>query len=206
MAEIYPELSVIEMILVIIASVIMVMVYRKRRDLIFWLITYITLAIGVVISGITDITNPEGIGHLISRIFYVGSSLSLFIGVFKEYHETFSKDKLNTIKLSSTIIATIAMGFYVILLELVIIICCGFCTIMLIRISLEKKTFTHAFLSISITNVLFSLILTVTESFGVEGMTLYSLGMNIIFFTTLLITAIVALLDKKIIDSLSEKN
>ncbi len=184
----------------------MAIVYQKRRDLIFWLLTYITLTIGVVISAITDITNPGGVGHFISRIFYVSASLILFIGVFKEYYETFLKEKNENNKAKlvlSTVIVAIPL---IVILEIFIIICCGICAAMLLRISFKKKTFTHAFLSLSIFNVLLSLILTVIETIGVEGMTLYSLGMNIIFFTTLLITAIVALLDQKVIDASNEKD
>lgn len=205
-AEVYPELTIIEVVLVIIATIVMAIVYQKRHDLIFWLLTYITLTIGVIISAITDITNPGGPGHFISRIFYVSASIILFIGVFKEYHEVFFKEKIENSKIRDIVCAVVVISPIIIILEGFIIIFCGICVIMLIRIFLEKKTFTHAFLSLSIFNVLLSLILTISESIGIEGMTLYSLGMNIIFFTTLLITAIVALLDQKIINTLNEKN
>ena len=184
----------------------MTIVYLKRRELIFFLLTYITLTIGVIISAITDITNPQGIGHFVSRIFYLSASMIIFFGIFKEYHKVFYKEKLENFKYRKAMNAMIVASPIIIMLEISIVIVCGICTIMLIRIFLKKRTFTHAFLSLSIFNVLLSLIFTILDGIGVEGLTLYSLGMNIIFFTTLLITAIVALLDQKIIDTLDEKN
>ncbi|MFX0071774.1 MAG: hypothetical protein ACFFAO_11855 [Candidatus Hermodarchaeota archaeon] len=182
-------------------------VFIKRRDLLYLFLTYVILAIGVVISAITNITKSEGPGHLISRIFYIVSTLTILIGVFREYYETFLQEKIDKSKISPFIMSSVLINtvIIVLILEVAIIILCGICAAMSIKISLKKHTFTHAFLSLSMITVLLALIITIMRTIGVEGVVLYYYGINLIFFTTLLITAIAALLDKKITITSFEK-
>ncbi|MBY8983045.1 MAG: hypothetical protein KGD57_08860 [Candidatus Lokiarchaeota archaeon] len=206
--EYYPELSIILAFLGIIASVIMAFVYQRRKDLRLWFIAYINVTIGVVISAVNDILAPGGIGHEISRLFFIIGAITLFVAVFKEYFKTFKKKDSNTLKVRSKITAAVVITPALIItisLEVLIITFCLVSAIMSFRIYFKKKTVTHAFLGICLSTVLSALIFTVIERLGFEEMRLFALGMDIIFFNMLLVTAIVVLLDQKLIIAQSEK-
>ncbi len=203
MAEPYPELSILIAILGVSASLIMTLVYLKRRELLLMFIAYIITAIGVVISVASELTDPGGPGHLVSRIFYMIAIIALFISVFKEYYAEFINQKIDKNLVKYTMIAA-ATTFSpaVISLELMVIIFSGTSAMMLLRLYWKKRNAAHAFLCFSLLTVLLYLILLVIESFGVEEIRLLAQGVNIIFFTMLLVSAVVALLDQRIMNSM----
>ncbi|MBY9006594.1 MAG: hypothetical protein KGD63_07535 [Candidatus Lokiarchaeota archaeon] len=194
-------LSVILAILGVIASLLMTIVCQKRKDLRLILIAYINTTIGVVISAVNDIFTPDGIGHEISRIFFILGSILLFTSIFKEYFQTFHKgDRIlfrGVSKMIGGVIITSNLIF-TISLEILIISFCLVSAFMSFRLAIKKKAFTNAFLGISLSTVFSALLLTIIESLGVNEMRLYALGMDIIFFNMLLVTAIITLLEQKL--------
>jgi hypothetical protein len=196
-------------IIVVAAAISMTIVCQKRRDLKYWPIPYILTMIGVLFSSGSNIINPEWtLGLFISRLFYIFSSITIFFIVFKEYRETYPRNKNNDTKINAITNTTLFISVLMIItiFEIIVVILNVISAIMLIRIFLKKKTFTHFFLSISLCTIILDLIFLIILKSGIEGMRLYYLGITIIFFTMLLITSFVALLDKKIMKVLFEKN
>lgn len=186
----------------------MIIVYRKQRELKLLLLSYLNTTIGVVISALNDIFTPGAIGHEISRIFYILGSLILFISVFKEYSQTFRKRKdnflNNNLELSVVVIITPSL-IITISLEILIITFCLISAMMSFRIAKKKRKYANAFLGMCLCTVLSALSLTIVESLGFEEMRLFALGMDIIFFTMLFITAIVIFLEQKLITTEADK-
>ncbi len=208
MPTIYPQLSIILSLLGIIASIIMTIVYQKRKDLKILLLAYISATIGVVISTINDIVTQgvQGeIGHFISRIFLSSGAIIIFIHVFKEYLNIFKKNRIK-FPVNSIMITSVPFLILTISFEILIIIFCLISAFMVFRIYLKKKTLSHAFLGMALSTVFLALLFTIIESLEVEYLRLYALGMDIIFFNMLLVSAIVALLDLRLMNTELEKN
>ncbi len=195
------ELNILTAIVVVSAAFTMALVFLKRKDLMLLFLSYVITALGVVINVITEATNPEGVGHLISRVLYMVAIIILFVSVFKEYHGLFLNQRVDKNMTKHMMIAATAMSPLVIGLELIIASICMIGAIMLIRIYLKKKTAMHAFLCMSLIIASIYLVFLIIESAGIETLRLFAQGVNIIFFTLLLVTAVVGLLDQKITQS-----
>ncbi|TFF99276.1 MAG: hypothetical protein EU542_09195 [Promethearchaeota archaeon] len=201
MTEPYLELNIITAIIVVSAAITMGLVFVKRRDLLLLLISYMTTAVGVVLNVITEATNPEGVGHLVSRFLYMVAIIILFFSVFKEYHGLFLNKKLDKSLTKHMVIGATAISPLVVGLEVVIAAMCLIGALMLLRIYMKERTAMHAFLCLSLMIGTIYLIFLVMESAGVEGIRLFAQGINIVFFTLLLVSAVVGLLDQKITES-----
>ncbi|MFX0070564.1 MAG: methyl-accepting chemotaxis protein [Candidatus Hermodarchaeota archaeon] len=204
MAEPYAELSILIAIVGVSAAIVMALVTLKRKELLLVFISYVVTAIGVLISVSTEITNPGGPGLLVSRLFYMISIVILFISIFREYKGLFLNKKIGKNLTKYTMIAATATSPVVVGLEVVIATLCITGSVMLIRIYLKNRTAMHAFLCMALITVSIYLILLIVEAGGIEGIRLFAQGVNIIFFTLLLVAAIVGLLDQKV--SLSSSN
>ncbi|TFF99277.1 MAG: hypothetical protein EU542_09200, partial [Promethearchaeota archaeon] len=196
--EVYAELSILSAIIGVVAASIFVLVVQRRRDLRLWLPAYISVSIGLILSAINSVLNPGG-QDLVSNIFFAIAVIIIFIAIFNEYYNTFVKKESNRLLKTSMIGAAITVNPIILGLEIFIIIFCGIGAVLLFRIYWHKRTSTHAFLSLSLTSAILTLIMTVIRTYGVEGTRLYGNGITFFFATMLMVTAIVAFLDDKIL-------
>lgn len=175
----------------------MVIVCTKRKDLKIWAISYFCTTIGLIFNAINNVVNP-GSHDITSYIFLGLGIIFLLIAIFKEYYETFLKDKL---KIKQLLNATIVVSPAVLGLELFVMSLCIIALILLVRIYLYKRTPTHAFLCLNLLSGLSSLGITFISAFGIEGIRIFGQGITIFFATILMVTAIVALIEQKITES-----
>ncbi len=203
----YPELKFLIVILGIITLFITVIVYFKRKDLKYYFLVYIISTIGTFIDAGTEIMDPGGIGNSFKDIFYFSGALILFVTIFKEYFDIFLKNNYSEAKLRSIGIFSIFSNLFIIFYVLEVITCIflSICVIMLLKIYFKKKTITHAFISLSIFPVLLAGILNIFKQARYNNLEVYVVGLNMIFYTVVLTTVIVALLDQKLLVAKTEK-
>ncbi|TFG08955.1 MAG: hypothetical protein EU539_00760 [Promethearchaeota archaeon] len=211
----YPIIALIVTLNVIIATVLFAYVYTKRKDLKFWLYSFIILTPGVVLSYIKLFVSFPGIDE-ISSIFYVGAIFSLTYAVVNEYRETFIKNQPNTGKKSSInpknvmfAISPILLGMYSLLLGLMILN-----VTLLLKIYLRKKTPTHAFLVLSLIATFLEVLGMMLRAMEIEGSYEFLRGMGVYYSTLMVVTGLVALIElklkksykalKEVVDSASE--
>lgn len=195
--EVSLELSILSAVIGVLAAIIMFYVCTKRKDLKFWLGAYIATAIGLIISAFSTALNPGG-QEIASSIFFSLAIVIIFIAIYKEYYNTFIKDKADKSKFKHAITAAVVINPVILGLEIFIIIFCVVGSILLFRIYLLKRTPTHAFLILVLLAAFTTMMITVVRTFGVEGLRLFGQGITIFFDTILLVTAIVALIEQKI--------
>ena len=182
--EINP-LYLTNLILSLFATGVFIYACLKRKELIKWLFFYIMIAlirINVFLMDIYKITLD------LVFILQALAGLLIFFAVVKEYYDTFIRISKEKKKIVCSIYAS---SFLVILpfLIYIFLICILLISIVfLLRIFFRKKTPTYAFLFLSLFSAFVSII--------------FPLGLLIQFFLTILIsTAIVALIEDKIIES-----
>jgi len=195
MDEIYIELNILSAIVGIIASFTMGIAWKKRSDLSLWFVATINVTAGLIISAFSSIINP-GDQDLISNLFFVIAIIIIFVAIFKEYKDTFLKYKIPS---KDTIKAVVTVSPIIVGLEIFIIILALTGVVLLARIFWRKKTPTHAFLSLTLFTAVLSLIITILDTFGVEGIKLYGQGITLLFVTILMVTGIVAFNEIKIV-------
>lgn len=194
-------------ILGILALFIIVIAYLKRKDLKYYLLVYTLSTIGTLIDTGTEIMDSGGIGNFLTDIFYLLGAFILFVVIFKEYYDIFLRNNFSATQLRSIGIFSIFFSLSIIIYTIEVIMTIFFSTfvVMLLQIYLKKKKITHAFISLSIVPVLFAGVFNLFEHAGYDYFGVYSVGMNIIFHTIVFATAIVALLDQKLMVAQSEK-
>ncbi|MFX0070373.1 MAG: hypothetical protein ACFFAO_04705 [Candidatus Hermodarchaeota archaeon] len=205
MVESYLELKILYLVLGIIASIIMGYDYIKRRDLLYWLLAYIVVTIGFLFNVIDGAVNP-GEESLIGNIFYTIAIFIVFYTNFNEYYRTFIPSKGNGNKFKKSIIVVMAINPFLIGLEVVIITVSIISIVLLLRIFWVKRTPTHGFLSLALVSSTTTIIMTALESLGIEGLTLLNYGNSVIFTTLLVVTALVAFAEQKIIETQNDKD
>ena len=185
----------------------MFLAYKKRKDLFNWLIVYIITTFGTFVDTGTEILDPSGFGNLIRQFFYLLAVIIFCVVVMKDYYETFLRNRTSIIKLSSIGFFSLQLSFFIMIYTtgLIITTFCIVFIIMLLKIYFKRKTITDAFISFSIMAVLLAGILNLFERAGYTNLKVYSIGMNIIFNTLILATAIVAILDQKLKIAQSDK-
>jgi len=195
--EVSLELSILSAVICVFAAIIMSYVCTKRKDLKIWLGAYYAVTIGLIISAISTALNPGG-QEITSSIFFSLAIVLIFIAIYKEYYNTFIKDKADKSKFKHAITAAVVINPVILGLEIFIIIFCVVGSILLFRIYVHKRTPTHAFLILVLLSAFTTMMITVVRTFGVEGLRLFGQGITIFFDTILLVTAIVALIEQKI--------
>ena len=133
-------LEIILAVITIIGTTIFLFVTLKRRDLKYWLFTYIALTLGYVFNSVRVFV---AIFEILSYLLFGLTIILANIAVFIEYYGTFIK-KDNTTFSKVSFFAVLAVGDYVYLglvhfLILLILISFG----LLVRITFTKKTLTH---------------------------------------------------------------
>jgi len=197
MVELGFELVIVSAVIGVAAAIVLGLVCRKRKDLLLWLVSYVIIAIGMVAGAINGVMSSEGL-RTISMLFYIVGILVLCIAVFKEYYQTFYKDKQRLslgINAAAVVVSPIIVGIEFLIGVLVIIT-----LLMLVRIYINKRSPTHAFMCISLVAAGFTIITALMSDLGVEGIRLYARSVFIILATSFLFTALVAYLEQTMID------
>jgi len=171
-----------------IGTILFFLVYLKRRDLIYWLFAYISLTFSLVF---------KIIGNIIPELTYI-SSISraipvffIFIAVFNDYYKTFLKEKgkklsnYNKISAAAVAITPALIGFMYILM-VIMVISIG----MLIRLYLEKRTPTYAFLNMSTIGFFFVVFSSLLVAYQIQGSEPISAGATLIAVSLLMGTGI----------------
>jgi len=196
------EISILEFalsILTILGLIIFIIAQIKRKDLLYWLFAYTMLTFGYVTNQIRMFFISF---ELISFIFFTLAAICLFIATLIEYFQTFlNKDVIKRTNINKVIILALIgdiLTFGIINFILILLI---ISLIMLIRIYLKKKTLTHAFLCLSNTAAIFSIICNILINLSVEGSHEINISADIFLTTILMLTGIVALIEEKITES-----
>ncbi len=179
-----------------IGTILFFLVYLKRRALIYWLFAYISLTFSLVF---------KIIGNIIPELTYI-SSLSraipvffIFIAVFNDYYKTFLKEKgkklsnYTKINAAAVAITPALIGFMYILMVIMVI-----SIIMLIRLYLEKRTPTYAFLVMSSIGFFFVVFSSLLVSYEIAGSEPISVGATLIAVSLLMGTGIAAFTELKL--------
>ena len=193
-------LSAMTFYVAVIATIIMGIVWKKRKDLRMWFGAYIIYTFGSFMGQLGNwIDSDFGI---MTILIYVVAIILLSTAVFKEYFNTFGKKRLleskNQKALTYGAVAGVTIDPISLGLEFILIILIIITVALLIRIYQSKKTITHAFMCISLLGALITLIGTISQTFGLEEGNEFSSGCNLLFTILLLVTGIVALIDIKI--------
>ncbi len=195
------ELSFICLIIGIVASILITYVVRKRRDLLLWVPAYYVMAIAYLIGAINTFINPTS-QNMISYTLYALAIIIIFIAIFKEYNETFIKNKPDNTKIKRIIPAAFVVNPIILGLEIFILIFCVIGSILIFRIYWHKRTPIHAFLCLILLSAFLNLIIVIINTVGdVDGIRLYAQGVRIFFSTIMLVTAFVALIEQEITNS-----
>lgn len=187
-------------IVMFLAAIIFTIAYRKRRDLLPWYVAIILNAIGYIDVALeVDASGAVTIPPLAMMLFMFGMILLIY-AVVKEYYHTFIKEKPKKMILkysASTAMIPITFSFNVIMLIILIV-----CVSMLLRLFLRKKSLLHAFFVLALTNGLLNIIISlITEILPTDVSNQINDFLNVIMVTTYLIMGIVAIVEKRIIDT-----
>ena len=198
MVEANGELLIIAAIIGVAAAIVLGLVCRKRRDLLLWFVSYVVIAIGSVGKAIGSVINSGGL-NTISMLFYIVGIIILFIAVFKEYYQTFSKGKQRLslgINAAAVGVSPIGIGLEFLALCITIIT-----LILLVRIYIKKRSPTHAFMCMSLVAVSFTVITAIMSDLGGEGFRIYARATFVILAILFLVTALVAYLEQTMINT-----
>ncbi|TFG12607.1 MAG: HAMP domain-containing histidine kinase [Promethearchaeota archaeon] len=191
-------LEIVLAVITIIGSTIFLFVTLKRRDLKYWLFTYISLTLAYISNSIRVFLN---IFETISYILFGLTVILANIAIFIEYHETFIKKPL-TISSKLTLLVVLMISDYTyigLVFFLILLILIGFG--LLVRITFKKKTLTHVFLCFAELGALFSAIGNLLILFNMEAAQEINIGADIFFVTILFVTGIVAYLEERLTES-----
>jgi len=179
-----------------IGTILFFLVYLKRRELIYWLFAYISLSFSLIFKIIGNVTPELGTVATFSRAIPV---FFIFIAVFNDYYKTFLKEKgrklsnYNKIGAAAVVVTPALIGFIFILMILMMV-----SIVMLIRLYLEKKTPTYAFLNMSALGFFFVVFSTLLTSYEIAGSEPISAGATLIAVSLLMGTGIAAFTEMKL--------
>ncbi len=183
-----------------LASIVFTQAYRKRRELLPWYLAIIINAIGYIFIALEiDASGSEALSPLAMTFFMFGSVILIY-AVVKEYYQTFIKEKSKkmVIKYSaSAAIVPMTLSFYLMFI-IILTVCIG----MLLRLFLRKKSILHAFFLLVLTNALFNVIISVIIEISPSDTSQQIVDfINVVMVTTFLVMGIVAIVEKRIIDT-----
>lgn len=193
--DIYFDLS--RAVTMIVATIILGWVCRKRRDLFSWLYAYIATTLSQIFRVISK--DPLDNFDLIAISLSTLSMILIIIAVSVEYYKTFysrGKNKIYNLTLLALTAQIFTFG-----LELLIAFLVVTTFFLIFRIFLRKKTPTHAFLCLVLVSGLMNLIASMVNSGGSEGTEQFFQFSSDMMVITLLITGIVAFIEDKITKS-----
>ena len=193
--DIYFDLS--RAVTMIVATLILGWVCRKRRDLFSWLYAYIATTFSQIFRVFSR--HPFDTFELIGISLSTLSMILIIIAVSVEYYKTFyspGKNKIYNLTLLALAAQTFTIG-----LELVIAFLVITTFFLIFRIFLRKKTPTHAFLCLVLISGLMNLLASMLNSEGSAGTEQFFQFSSDMMVITLLITGIVAFIEDKIAKS-----
>ncbi len=184
-----------------LSAIIFTVAYKKRRELLPWYVAIILNAIGYFFVAL-EIGTGEGLQiSPIAMIFFMCGTFVLIYAVIKEYYQTFikvkSKNKMALKYAAPAAILPASFSFYLMLMLAMIL-----CISMLIRLFLHKKSLIHAFFLLALINGLFNIIVAmITEIAPSDNSQKLSDFIGAVMTTTYLIMGIVAIVEKRIMDT-----
>lgn len=181
----------------IIGVLIFAFVCIKRRDLVSWLPAYIAGALSEIFRLISEI--DYNIYYIIGLVFSSLTVLLMIVAVYHEYYLTFYKSpKLQIIPIFqiSLVQLMISIGLQVLIGILLII-----AFIMILRITLKKRTPTHAIFCFILICGILNLIALALRDAGLEGAEEFYQFSSIVMATNLLLTGLVALIEERLVKS-----
>lgn len=186
--------------LMVLSVIIFTIAYRKRKELRPWYIAIVMNAIGYFFVALEIGTDETIAISPLAMIFFMFGSFLLIYAVIKEYYETFIKKNSKEAiikKLAYTAIVPLSLSFYILLMIMMII-----CISMLIRLFIHKKSLIHAFFILALTNGLLNIIVAmITEVSPSDSTQQLSDFIGAVMTTTYLIMGIVAIIEKRILDT-----
>ena len=180
-------LNIMQSLIMIAATIIFAFVYLKRRDLILWLLVYIFLALSIAFKLLRFISEDL---LMITGFFQIIPCVMILIAVLKDYYNTFFVEKgkklTNYSKMTAVVVSPIIiLGlFYIVTIIMVISV------VFLIRLYLEKRTPTYAFLLLSVIGFLFVVVTSAFQAVGFADFQAISAGSSLISVSILLGTGI----------------
>ncbi len=187
-------------ILMIIATIIFIRVYYRRRDLVLWLYGYFAATISQVFR--LAILESNDLFELISLSFSALSLILIIVAVSKEYFQTFSKkSELQQIPAIMFIFFMSPELTFNLGINLIIVFLLFITLFFIIKIYITKKTPTHAFLIFVLICGLLNVITNTLKDGGLPGTEeLYQIS-STIMTTVLLFTGLVAFIEERIASS-----
>ena len=193
--DIYFDLS--RAVTMIVATLILGWVCRKRRDLFSWLYAYIATTFSQIFRVFSR--HPFDTFELIGISLSTLSMILIITAVSVEYYKTFYSP--GKIKIYNLTLLALAAQTFTIGLELVIAFLVITTFFLIFRIFLRKKTPTHAFLCLVLISGLMNLLASMLNSEGSAGTEQFFQFSSDMMVITLLITGIVAFIEDKIAKS-----
>ena len=187
-----------QVVMGILATLILGFVCTKRKDLIKWLFAYVSTTVGVILTRFQII---DEIFDIIGTVFLVLSSIMIFVAALKDYKETFTPEKKVIPSHLSIVITLFIMDFLLNSFEIAIALLLIISSFLLLRVFLVKRTPTHVFLTITVIAAILSIITSIFERRPIAGAYEFSEGIDNIFFTVMLLTGIVALIEDRLLKS-----
>ncbi len=190
-------LEVTRTIMFIIGAIIFAFVCIKRRDLISWLPAYIAGSLSELLRLISEV--DYDIYYLIGLGFSSLTLVLMIIAVSHEYYTTFyRKSKLQIIPIFqiSIIQLLISIGLQILIGVLLLV-----ALFLILRITLNKKTPTHAFFCFILFCGILNLIALALRDAGLEGAEEFYQFSAIVMATNLLLTGLVALIEDRLVKS-----
>ncbi|KKM85385.1 hypothetical protein LCGC14_1289590 [marine sediment metagenome] len=177
-------------IIIFIALGIFYLVIKKDIYFKKWFPIYILLSIGAVINSLDDLV-PES--SLISNGLNAVTVVYLFWVTYREYKSIFHIRNIQ----SSSITPIVTFSPIVFGLEIFIIVLCFVSVYMLIKIYAYRKTPTHLFFCIAIIIAILSVVVAIFTDLEYIVKEIGN-GITIFFYTILLVSGIVALIEIRI--------
>ncbi len=183
-------MNIQQTIVMSIAVCLFAVVFMKRRELVIWFFVYVSFLFTIIFKIIGRIY--EDLFTAFSLFAVVPVTL-IFLAVFKDYYETFYKDRGKKISIIKKISPALVLSplFLIGLLSSLLILMI-ICSIMMIRIYLVKKSPTYAFLNATVICFIVYTISMLIPQFGLESSPAIETGTTLISFTILMTTGIAA--------------
>ena len=183
--------------LIIIGTTFFAFVCIKRRDLVSWLPAYIAASLSEIFRLISQVDYDTY--YLISLSFSTLTLLFMIIAISHEYYTTFyKKSKLQIIPILqlSAIQLMISIGLQVIIGILLVT-----AFFLILRITLKKRTPTHAFFCFILVCGILNMIALALRDAGIEGAEDFYQFSSIVMGTNLFLTGLVALIEERLVNS-----
>ncbi len=193
----YFVLNLATTIVIILATLIFAWVCSKRRDLIPWLVAYISGSLSEVFRLFSQATYDPF--EIISILFSAVSVITFIGAVSYEYYQTFSKGaKMQTISMIALLmqqqVSSLGLQVFIALLLFIAIF-------LIIRIYRRKRTPIHAFMCFILSTGLLQVTASIFRDQGFPGANDVLEFSRIVMATVMLITGVVAIIEERIVKS-----